>query len=575
MAIRAYNSPGVTVTETIDPALTPLIANPSEICLVGPAQGYQVASERVYLSGTTPVSLRYTGVNTATVIVYNNTTGAVINPGNYTVLAGTDPDPTRSGDIPYTITRIPGPEGSGATPGVAAGTGTLTGTFVYAYSYVNANGESGLSPQSTSITLTAQGTNLTNITVGPAGTTARNIYRAPISAGTQGPWSLVGSLPNNTATTLSGETAAASATLPQNGIASGDTVLVTYQFTDQFYFEPTLFSDFDDIVQKYGTPFNTDGTINSALSFAAMLAFQNGASEMVALASATSSDTDISNAFPKLEADDSIQLIVPVSGGASVHSSLAAHLTSMNSQGHYRMGVVGRDSSTTPITSQALRDSQLYNNEALMMISPASFKFNNPITGRPATVGGQYAASAVAGMFAARDVNVPLTRKTLAGFTGVGDKRTNTEKALDSSAGLMEIEERNGVLRVRHGITTAIGNVNTREASVVRTKYDMGHRLLNTLDGLIGIVATVDQAPTIVTSVVHGVLEQMVMEGLISKYANIKARLLASDLTTVEVRFQYTPAYPINNIAVIFTINTQTGNATLDSGTTSDTGGIG
>src|SRR6476469_7229753 len=135
MAIRAYNSPGVTVTETINPALAPLIANPSLICLVGPASGQQTATERIYLTGTTPVQLRYTGINTGSLVVTDNVTGAVINPGNYTVTQGTDPDLTVTGDEPYTIVRVPGPTGSGATPIAVAGTGTLTGSYVYAYSF--------------------------------------------------------------------------------------------------------------------------------------------------------------------------------------------------------------------------------------------------------------------------------------------------------------------------------------------------------------------------------------------------------------------------------------------------------
>jgi len=208
------------------------------------------------------------------------------------------------------------------------------------------------------------------------------------------------------------------------------------------------------------------------------------------------------------------------------------------------------------------------------MVSPGSFKTINPITGREVIIGGQYAAAGVVGMFAARDVQIPLTRKTLAGFTGVADKRSATELALDSAAGLMVIEEKNGVLRVRHGVTTAIGNINTREASVVRAKYDMALRLSATLDGIVGIVAPVQDAPGIVSSLVNGVLAQLVTEQSISSYQNVKARLLPSDLTTVEVKYEYTPAYPINNISVIFTINTQTGDVSSNiSGTTTDTGG--
>lgn len=565
MAIRAYNSPGVTLTETINPALAPLIGNPSLIALVGPAASKPVASERIYLSGTTAVTLRYTGVDTSSVVVYDNVTGVVINPGNYTITAGADPDPSRVGDEPYTIVRIPGPEGSSSAPTLTLGTGTLTGTYVYAYSYVNAAGETGISPTSAPITLATQGTNLANITVGPTGTTARNIYRAPVVGGVTGQFTLVATIANNTATTLTGETAAASTTLPKTGIPNNATVLITYNYVDVTYYQPTLLSDYDDIVEKYGAPFDATGAILSPLSFAARIAFQNGASEIVLLASATSADTDIGTALSKLD-DDAIQLIGVVTGGTSVHTTLAAHIIAMNAQGKFRQGVVGRDTTATPLTAQQMRDSQVYNNEGLLHVDPGAFKLVNPITGKEVTVGAQYAAAAILGMLAARDPQIPLTRKTVAGFSGVYDLRSETEKALASAAGLLVIEEKNGVIRVRHGVTTAAGNVNTREASVVRAKYELAHRMRSTLDGIVGIVAPVAEAPLIVLSLASGVLEQLKVEQVISDYQNVKARLLASDLTTVEVKFEYTPAYPINNISVVFTINTTTGDFNATAG---------
>lgn len=560
MAIRAYNSPGVQVTETVNPALAPLLANPSLICLVGDADGTQVASERVYLSGTTPVLLRYTGVNTGSLVVKHNVTGEVLNAGTYVVTTGTDPNLTIAGDEPSSIARFGEPA---TAPIAAAGTGTLTGTFVYAYSFVNALGESGISAGSNQLVLVAQGGSLSGVTVGPTGTLSRNIYRAPVVGGIVGQFTLVGTISGNITTVIANETAAASSTLPKTGIASNDTVLVTYNYIDQYYFEPTLMSDYDDIVTKYGAPFDANGAISSQLSFAAMVAFQNGASEMVLLASATGSDADIALALAKIESDESIQAVGVVSGSTAVLTSLNAHITSMNTQGRFRIGMVGRDGSLVPISATSLRSGQVFNNEGVAHVSPSMFKMINPVTGREMVVGGQYAAAGALGMLAARDVHIPLTRKTLAGFTGLGETRTATELALDSAAGLMVIEERNGVLRVRHGITTAAGNINTRELSVVRAKYDMGHRLRNTLDGIIGIVAPVQDAPGIVSSLVRGVLEQIALEGAISNYRNVKARLLASDLTTVEVRFEYTPAYPINNIIVNFTINTQTGDFAL------------
>jgi hypothetical protein len=235
----------------------------------------------------------------------------------------------------------------------------------------------------------------------------------------------------------------------------------------------------------------------------------------------------------------------------------------MNSLGLYRQGIIGRDGSSVAIPAATLRSAaQAYNNEAIIYVSPASFILQNPITGRDTNVGGQWAAAGIAGMFAARDVQVPLTRKVLAGFSGIADRRTSIEQALDSSAGLFVLidKSQSGVIQVRHQVTTAVQNINTAEASVVRAKYDMAHRLRDALDGsIVGQVMSETNAPLAVQSVTAGVLEQLVVEGAINGYTNVKARLLDTDATTIEVRFEYRPAFPINNIIVRFTINSTSG----------------
>ena len=564
MAIRAYNSPGVQVTEQVSASLAPLLADPQIVALVGPAAaaggsgGPQSATERIFLSASTPVALKNTGVNASSLVVSNNISGAVVNPGNY-VLTTTSGSSSITGDEVTSIARV-SPPATAPTLATGAGGTLAAATYVYEISYTNAGGETAPGPVSSVITLSVPGSvTLSNIPIGPTGTTARNVYRAVQTAGVNGTFTLQATVPDNTTTTLANEGSTATNTLPKLGIADGETVLVAYNYTDNFFFSPTFFSDFDDIRDKYGPSFDATGAVASPLTLAARFAFMNGASEIVCVAAATSSDTDVSAAIQKLENDDTITMISVVSGSASVHAALAAHLTAMATIGKYRMGVVGQDGSVNTITATTLRNSQAYNNEALMMVSPAAFTYQNPITGRPNILGGQYAAAAILGMFAARDVHIPLTRKTVSGFSDVYDTRSATESALDSSAGLLVIESRSGTLRVRHGVTTAATNVNTREASVVRAKYDMARRLRFALDGVVGLVAPATEAPLIVQSQVVGVLDQLAVEGIISGYQDVKARLLSSDLTTVEVRYNYTPAYPINNISIVFTINTQTG----------------
>lgn len=566
---RAYNSPGVTVSESVNPSLAPVLANPQIVALVAPAKGSRGASERLILSGTTAVTLAHTGISTASVVVTASDTGATVNPGAYVVVQGTDPNTGITGDEPYTIARRTQP--TAAPTAAASGTGTLVGTYDYIYTYINAGGETGASPVSNAVTPATAGNNLTGITVGPAGTSARNVYRRKTSVGGDNIYHLVATISDNVTTTLTNETttdliAQGNGTTtfgtaqPSTGIADGATVIVSYTYTDNHYFEPTLLDDYDDIVDKYGAPFDANGNINSQLAFAARLIFLNGASEVICVAAATSTQSDIDAGLAQLELRDDANIIVTTGGTQANASSVASHVNKMNGQGEYRIGVAGIDGSSTSVPAATLRTNAIaLNNEAVRLISPASWNISNPVTNRVLNLGGQYVAAAIAGMYAGRDVQVPLTRKSVAGIDGLNDNRTASELALDSSSGLLVVENRGGILRVRHDLTTAVGSVNTREASVVRAKYEMASRLRRSLDtGVIGVVVPQDRAPLLVQGSVAGVLEQLLSEGAINGYSDIKARVLA-DPTTIEVRFQYIPAYPINNISVVFTINTTTG----------------
>ena len=89
-----------------------------------------------------------------------------------------------------------------ATAALAAGTTLGIGLYVYAYTYANNDGESTISP-TTSITTTSgnQKVNLSAVTVGPTGTTKRNIYRTAVGGGTN--YKFVGSINDNVTTTFS------------------------------------------------------------------------------------------------------------------------------------------------------------------------------------------------------------------------------------------------------------------------------------------------------------------------------------------------------------------------------------
>ena len=342
-------------------------------------------------------------------------------------------------------------------------------------------------------------------------------------------------------------------------IVSGNTISVTYEYVNQNYYEPTVFNNFSDVTDKYGEAFATDGTIGSKLSFAIRMALTNGATEVIGVAR-KAGDVNFVSALAKLLDIDQIAFVSVVSGDSGDHSAVVAHCTTAaTTYGLNRQCVLGYDSSSVAVVKAALRTTaEAYNNQNVILISPSSFNITNPVSLTPYAIGAQYAASAVLGMFAARDATVPLTRKTVAGFVSPNETRTVSDASADSSAGLFVIEYKGNIFRVRHGITTAVTDVNKREASVVRAKYVLAYELKKSLDGLIGTIASISQAPLIVAGQVDSLLSQLVLGGLIGSYQNLNTRLL-NNPTTVEVRFEYAPLYPINNINVVFTINTANG----------------
>lgn len=86
-----------------------------------------------------------------------------------------------------------------ATP--TAGTTLGIGLYAYVYTYANADGETTISPAGTMTTTSSSQAagSLTGITVGPTGTTKRNLYRTPVGGGTN--YKFVVAINDNTTTT--------------------------------------------------------------------------------------------------------------------------------------------------------------------------------------------------------------------------------------------------------------------------------------------------------------------------------------------------------------------------------------
>lgn len=125
----------------------------------------------------------------------------------YNLLTGTMQDQEVGIKNNLVLSSIGAAPTTAPTTAVASGGTALgVGTYTYAYTFVSPDGESVPSPTATATTTSTNKTvNLSAITAGPTGTTARNVYRSAVG------WTavqLVGTINDNTTTTFTDSTVA-------------------------------------------------------------------------------------------------------------------------------------------------------------------------------------------------------------------------------------------------------------------------------------------------------------------------------------------------------------------------------
>lgn len=498
MASNAYVPPGVSVTETVDPSISPLLATASAVALVGLAAGTITKTDTVKLTGEATVTLP--GVETT--------------------------DSMASGAVTKVTDAIT-PSISEALSGGKYAEGAKG--FVFSNS-------------------------------------AHTIKRG------------------------------AESEIPDNS-----TVYVTYSYTPASYFEPVLMSSLTDVTNRFGSIYKEDGvTINSALSYGASVAFENGAQELILqplfkLSEETkrAQPTSGQNAEVATWADNFvnlrdlkvINLLVPIIGQsqASVSDSVQLqvmqaaqdHVKFMKTQQQYMMLVLGEDASASSAVGQkailrthATTLAGRYGSETAeqtVLLSPSKYYRATPTSqGTQVAVGGQYMACAIAGMVASRPVSSSLTRKAISGFISVGERRELADKNADAAAGLLVIEPRGQNIQVRHGITiNTTGGSAKREISVVRAKHVVIESLQDTIETqIIGDVIADGDAPLIVRSTVIAVLEELRLANDIVAYNEVQAATSSLDPTIIEIRFSYRPAFPVNYVNIIFSLDLTTGTLT-------------
>lgn len=363
-------------------------------------------------------------------------------------------------------------------------------------------------------------------------------------------------------------------TIPDDGTP----VYVSYRYTDETYYAPLRARSFEDVIDAFGAPIDTaTGAITSPLSFAAKLAFDNQASEVILVTTAGSATSttrsQLQAGIAKLETMFDVNIVVPLPVGitgstgtpgdtTNIPSDLKSHCDEMSDLGLFRIGIIGYGSGVTRSPDVIAEDIA---SERVSLVWPNRVLWYNGFASTSVEVSGVYLAAAVAGRLASIPVHYPLTRKSVRGFSGYPSSvlSTMTKAAMNtwSDSGVLVVEQdRNSGLNVRHGTTTDRSNVNTREISLVRAKDALVRLVQETTEssGIIGSPIS-DETNARVKAIVMGALETAVSSEVIVGYQDLRVRARPSDPTVIEVRFTYRPAYPLNYVVITFAINTSTG----------------
>ncbi len=350
-------------------------------------------------------------------------------------------------------------------------------------------------------------------------------------------------------------------------------VWVTYSYTTPDYFEPTLMDSLDDIVSKYGAPFASDPSaavqVTSPITLAAMLAFANGAAQIVmapydsATTDSTAVRTAIQAVYNRISTSYGDSIVVPIPSGMSSQSNmqsaigdLAGHLNTASTEGYFRVGVIGFPVTTPPVLPTGLGITSP--RVMLAYAAPGGLQIFNSTTGQALTVGHEYLGAALAGRMAYLPVQKSLTREQMAGFSGiVGKALSSGEKNSYSAAGVTVLEsDRTNRLIVRHAVSTDPSNLFSTEVSLTRARDAMISVLQSSLDqsGLIG--DPIDANTTVaVKTIAAGALELCKGQDVIVDYSNLQVRQASAMPSVVEVRFSYKPSFPLNFITVTFSVD--------------------
>ncbi len=611
-----YIPPQVTITEIVNPSVTPDIVTGTNLCIIGVPGNTTTGISPITVTDTLLLGVNASPVNLPTIASLNNdavlvSINSVTNVLDPSIGTNGTPGTGYQPGVDYSVQPgISLPDGGVNESVPANSTGTITPLQSGAF-YATTTLATALTTSSaiTTLTVTSLKQNI------PQGTTIYTISSTHVQS-----WVLE-STANIGDTTLTVVSQTPSFAFPIGTIISTSNngwiptlVNITYTYTPSDYWNPVRMSDVGSIQARFGNAWSTEilangqtvyTGVNSPLSLAAAFALQNGASSVILqplfiLSDPTNPNTqgpaiggDIGNVtawqqtLQNLRRVNNIDVIVPVVGYDNINitnsdvlgifEAIQAHIAYQNTQNDFMVSVFGEDGTYNAAQYNTLSppSNLLWTHASALgtaygktqakqniLLNTSVFNVSVPgAQGGTITIGGQYAAAAVGGALVSRSTSSALTRQFISGFSSVVDSRTPSDKNNDAGNGLFVLENYNGGIRCRQGITLDIWDGSAgQEISVVRSQFVMIESIQQTLDSqIIGQIIANGNSPMVVETTINAILTLLQSSNIIVGFTGATATLTSLNPTTVSASFSYQPAFPLNYINITFNLNLTAG----------------
>lgn len=330
-----------------------------------------------------------------------------------------------------------------------------------------------------------------------------------------------------------------------NEPTTGSVYYVTYkQVKSTSYYEPVT-EDQLDVVRSVFGPESYNGVVNE-IALGSKLCFMNGAAEVLCVQQNGTTIQNQEDTIDKLENESLDIVVAPGMCSTTLQQYIFAHVNKMSSDTMKKERIYF----TTHYNPEASVDDMValansFNNDNVTVIAPPKIDVVLSDAGCMVdithTVSSAYAGCAIAGIISnpAFDEAEPLTRKQLLGIDSLsGVKYSETEMNKMAANGILVLENINGIIRVRHALTTSLGTINEKELQSKIIRNQTRKDLRATFERFVGTkYSTATNA--LIAGTLKAFCDEKVRDKVYFEYKDIQVVQSSLDPRTAEVSYSF------------------------------------